>query len=133
VEAIHRELTRDRTEPGWDASPTRRDGVVNETDRELIPATDLVRRAHEHGLLIHTWTFRNEQFRLLSSYKGNPLNEYLLFFGLGVDGVFSDFPDTGVDSRELFRLEKGGTLNQSGGSSARLGRPPAGCRRQRST
>jgi glycerophosphoryl diester phosphodiesterase len=87
------------------------DGVVNETDRELIPPTDLVRRAHEHGLLIHTWTFRNEQFRLLSSYKGNPVNEYLLFFGLGVDGVFSDFPDTGVASRELFRLEEGKTLD----------------------
>jgi glycerophosphoryl diester phosphodiesterase len=81
------------------------DGLVNETDRELLPPTDLVERAHDHGLLIHTWTFRNEQRRLASDFGGNPVNEYLLFYRLGVDGVFSDFPDTAFTSRELFRLE----------------------------
>jgi len=82
------------------------DGLVNETDRELLPPTDLVERAHDHSLLIHTWTFRNEQRRLASDFGGNPVNEYLLFYGLGVDGVFSDFPDTAFTSRELFRLER---------------------------
>ena len=81
------------------------DGLVNETDRELLPPTDLVERAHDHGLLIHTWTFRNEQRRLASDYGGNPINEYLLFYELGVDGLFSDFPDTTFTARELFRLE----------------------------
>ena len=81
------------------------DGLVNETDRELLPPTDLVERAHDHGLLIHTWTFRNEQRRLASDYGGNPINEYLLFYELGVDGLFSDFPDTAFTARELFRLE----------------------------
>jgi glycerophosphoryl diester phosphodiesterase len=81
------------------------DGLVNETDRELLPPSDLVERAHDHGLLIHTWTFRNEQRRLASDFGGNPVNEYLLFYRLGVDGVFSDFPDTAFTSRELFRLE----------------------------
>jgi glycerophosphoryl diester phosphodiesterase len=80
------------------------DGLVDERDRELLPPTDLVERAHDHGLLIHTWTFRNEQRRLASDYGGNPINEYLLFYGLGVDGVFSDFPDTAFTARELFRL-----------------------------
>ena len=78
---------------------------MNETDRKLLPPTDLVERAHEHGLLIHTWTFRNEQHRLLSDYEGNPVDEYLLFYRLGVDGLFSDFADTAVAARELFRLE----------------------------
>ena len=82
------------------------DGLVNETDRQLLPPTDLVERAHEHGLLIHTWTFRNEQRRLLSDYGGNPVNEYLLFYRLGVDGLFSDFADTAFAARELFRLEQ---------------------------
>jgi glycerophosphoryl diester phosphodiesterase len=82
------------------------DGLVNETDRELLPPTDLVERAHDHDLLIHTWTFRNEQRRLASDYEGNPINEYLLFYALGVDGVFSDFPDTAFTARELFRLER---------------------------
>ncbi len=81
------------------------DDLVNETDRVLLPPTDLVERAHDHGLLIHTWTFRNEQRRLASDFEGNPVNEYLLFYELGVDGVFSDFADTAFASRELFRLE----------------------------
>ena len=81
------------------------DGLVDERDRTLLPPTDLVERAHDHGLLIHTWTFRNEQRRLASDFGGNPVNEYLLFYRLGVDGVFADFPDTAFASRELFRLE----------------------------
>ena len=53
---------------------------------------------------MHTWTFRNEQRRLLSDYSGNPLDEYLQFYGLGIDGVFSDFPDTAVVARVLFEV-----------------------------
>jgi glycerophosphoryl diester phosphodiesterase len=82
-------------------------GTGNDSDRHLLPPTDLVQRAHAHGLLVHTWTFRNEQFRLVSDYAGNPVNEYLQFYRLGVDGVFSDFADTAVAARELFRLEQG--------------------------
>ena len=43
---------------------------------------------------MHPWTFRNEQRRLACDYGGNPVNEYLQFYELGVDGLFSDFPDT---------------------------------------
>jgi glycerophosphoryl diester phosphodiesterase len=57
-------------------------------------------------LLVHTWTFRNEQRRLVSDYAGNPVNEYLQFYRLGIDGVFSDFPDTAVVARVLFDLER---------------------------
>jgi glycerophosphoryl diester phosphodiesterase len=85
-------------------------GTGNDADRQLLPPTDLIERAHEHGLLVHTWTFRNEQFRLVSDYMGNPVNEYLQFYRLGIDGVFSDFADTAVTSRELFRLEQGGAI-----------------------
>jgi glycerophosphoryl diester phosphodiesterase len=91
--------------PDGTAGDANGDGVVDERDRTLLPPTDLVERAHDHGLMIHTWTFRNEQRRLASDYAGNPVNEYLLFYRLGVDGVFSDFPDTAFTSRELFRLE----------------------------
>ena len=95
-----------RLNPDGTVADANGDGLVNETDRELLPPTDLVERAHNHGLLIHTWTFRNEQRRLASDYGGNPINEYLLFYELGVDGVFSDFPDTAFTARELFRLEQ---------------------------
>jgi glycerophosphoryl diester phosphodiesterase len=82
------------------------DGLVNEADRKLLPPTDLIDRAHAHGLQIHTWTFRNEQRRLVSDYGGNPIEEYLKFYELGIDGVFSDFPNTAFAARELFRLDE---------------------------
>ena len=82
------------------------DGKVDEADRKLRPANDLIRRAHRMGLLVHTWTFRNEQKRLPSDYQGNPVNEYLQLYALGIDGVFSDFADTAVAARVLHRLAR---------------------------
>jgi glycerophosphoryl diester phosphodiesterase len=80
-----------------------------EASRKLLPAGNLIERAHKAGLLVHTWTFRNEQKRLVSDYSGNPVNEYLQFFQLGVDGLFSDFTDTAVVARILFNLERNGS------------------------
>src|SRR4249920_2362243 len=76
--------------------------------RAVVPPVNpnLVERAHRTGLIVHTWTFRNEQKRLLADYAGNPVNEYLVFYRLGIDGVFSDFTDTAVASRILFELER---------------------------
>lgn len=75
-----------------------------EASLQLAPAGDLIERAHEAGLLVHTWTFRNEQRRLAGNYAGNPVNEYLQFYQLGIDGVFSDFADTAVAARVLHEL-----------------------------
>jgi glycerophosphoryl diester phosphodiesterase len=76
-----------------------------EASRILAAPNDVITRAHKAGLLVHTWTFRNEQRRLASDYAGNPVNEYLQFYKLGIDGVFSDFVDTAVTARVLFDLE----------------------------
>ena len=73
----------------------------------LLAPTDLVQRAHHRGLLVHPYTFRNESFRLNPDYNGNPVNEYLRYYELGVDGLFSDFADTAFTARELFRLQHG--------------------------
>ena len=78
------------------------DGNIDGADRTVLPPTDLVDRAHAHGLEIHTWTFRSELYRLTYDDAGDPANEYLRFFELGVDGVFSDFPDDAVAARQLF-------------------------------
>jgi glycerophosphoryl diester phosphodiesterase len=67
----------------------------------VFPATDLVQRAHARGLLVHTWTFRDDAFP--TGYPGGPVEEYLAFYRLGIDGVFSDFPDTAFAAREIFR------------------------------
>jgi glycerophosphoryl diester phosphodiesterase len=64
------------------------------TARTAIP-TSLIRRAHKRGLDVHTWTFRNEARRLAADYHGDPKAEYKLFYALGIDGLFSDFADTG--------------------------------------
>jgi glycerophosphoryl diester phosphodiesterase len=63
--------------------------------------TDLIERAHARGLFVHTWTFRNDAFP--SAYTGGPIEEYLRFYRLGIDGVFSDFPGTAWAAREIFR------------------------------
>ena len=69
--------------------------------------TDFVRRAHRAGLVVHPYTFRNEnQFLpaelrsgpILSNY-GDAISEYEQFYELGVDGLFSDSPDTAVEAR----------------------------------
>ena len=65
------------------------------------PPTDLIARAHARGLLVHTWTFRDDAFP--TGYPGGPVEEYLAFYRLGIDGVFSDFPDTAFAAREIFR------------------------------
>jgi glycerophosphoryl diester phosphodiesterase len=51
------------------------------------------------------FTFRNEKRHLASNYRGDPQAEYLQFFRVGVDGVFSEFPDTAVMARELYLKE----------------------------
>jgi glycerophosphoryl diester phosphodiesterase len=71
-------------------------------EKKVFP--QIVQNAHKAGLMIHTWTFRSEQGQLLPQYAGNPLNEYFEFYGLDIDGVFSDFPDTAVAARTLHQI-----------------------------
>ncbi|HLO87406.1 MAG TPA: glycerophosphodiester phosphodiesterase [Nostocaceae cyanobacterium] len=65
----------------------------------LLSPTSLVENAHAANLLVHVWTFRNENIFLPSDLQGNPQQEYELFFKLGIDGVFSDFPDVAINIR----------------------------------
>ncbi len=106
VEALHRQLRRpiELNRDGKSATRTAT-ATSDEADRKALPPTDLIQRAHRHGLKIHTWTFRDERKRLLSDYGDNPLEEYLQFYELGIDGVFSDFTGTAVAARHLFELE----------------------------
>ncbi|MCU4180365.1 glycerophosphodiester phosphodiesterase [Bosea sp. BH3] len=75
------------------------DGAIDERDRTLIAPTSVVKDAHAVGLLVHSWTFRSEPKRLASTYKGDAGAEYKAFFALGIDGLFSDFPDQAVKAR----------------------------------
>ena len=69
------------------------DGSLTINDRRVDGSTGVIEAAHAAGLEIHTWTFRNDA----SGYGfTDPQAEMAYYFRLGVDGVFTDFPDTGV-------------------------------------
>ena len=76
------------------------DGKIDERDRVMMAPTDVVKNAHAAGLFVHPYTFRSEAKRLASDFKGDPKAEYKLFYELGVDGVFSDFPDQARVARD---------------------------------
>jgi glycerophosphoryl diester phosphodiesterase len=69
--------------------------------------TSFVDDAHAAGLKVVPYTFRNENRFLPPSLRssadpnayGDAFSEYKAFFDLGVDGVFSDNPDTAVAAR----------------------------------
>ncbi|WP_298280062.1 glycerophosphodiester phosphodiesterase family protein [uncultured Bradyrhizobium sp.] len=70
-------------------------------------ATSVIADAHKLGLFVHVFTFRNEKKYLAADYRGDPALEYLKFFRLGVDGVFTDFTHTGVAARAAYLRELG--------------------------
>jgi glycerophosphoryl diester phosphodiesterase len=73
------------------------DGLISDADYILQDPTSLIDDAHTAGLLVHAYTFRNEDRYLAPEYNGNPEAEYEQFFSLGLDGLFSDFPGTGYE------------------------------------
>lgn len=69
------------------------DGAVTAADRRVDGSTGVVERAHSKGLLVHTWTFRDDA----GTYGfSDPKVEMQYYMKLGVDGLFTDFPATGV-------------------------------------
>jgi glycerophosphoryl diester phosphodiesterase len=76
------------------------------TGASLTP-TSFVSDAHAAGLVVHPYTFRNENAFLPAEPRfgsdpnayGNAIAEDQQFFNLGVDGIFTDNPDTAVEAR----------------------------------
>ena len=83
------------------------DGKRDYNDASSQPATSLIDDAHKAGLFVHAYTFRNEARRLAFDYNKEPKAEYLQFYRLGLDGLFSDFPDTALDARKDYLKELG--------------------------
>ena len=68
--------------------------------RRVDGSTGVIENAHARGLLVHTWTFRNDA----SGYGfKDPKAEMEYYMKLGVDGVFTDFPATGVAAVKALR------------------------------
>lgn len=76
------------------------DGKVDINDRRVDGSTGVVEAAHQRGLMVHTWTFRDDA----SGYGfKDPKAEMAYYMKLGVDGVFTDFPATGVAALNSLR------------------------------
>lgn len=82
--------------------PDKRLIVPANSQGKLQNPTDLIRRAHAAQLIVHPYTFRSDKEYLADAYHHDPQLEYLQFFKLGVDGLFSDFTDQAVQARNLF-------------------------------
>jgi len=83
------------------------DGKIDWTDASSMAPGSLVADAHKAGLFVHAYTFRNEKGSLAHDFGGDPQKEYLLYYRTGIDGLFSDFPDTAVAARAAYLKEMG--------------------------
>jgi glycerophosphoryl diester phosphodiesterase len=73
--------------------PEKRLVVPIGADGSVGAPTDLLQRAHAAGLLVHIWTIRVDKQFLPAGYHGRAEAEFEQFRDLGVDGIFTDFPD----------------------------------------
>ena len=72
------------------------DGVLTIKDRRVDGPTAVIENAHAQGLVVHAYTFRNDA----SGYGfPDPQAEMEYYYRAGLDGLFTDFPDTGVAAR----------------------------------
>ncbi|MEA5565148.1 PEP-CTERM sorting domain-containing protein [Anabaena sp. UHCC 0399] len=84
--------------------------IIPRVGGNLSSPTTLVDDAHAAGLLVHAWTFRDEDVFLPANLQGNPEEEYRLFYQTGLDGVFSDNPDTAFKVRSALVPEPSAML-----------------------
>ncbi|CAM5619661.1 glycerophosphodiester phosphodiesterase OS=Streptomyces glaucescens OX=1907 GN=SGLAU_06420 PE=3 SV=1 [Streptomyces glaucescens] len=76
----------------------------------LTRPTTLVADAHKVGLVLHPYTLRNENPFLPADFRkgtdpdgyGDVFGAYRTYFATGIDGVFTDHPDTGLLARQEF-------------------------------
>ena len=88
--------------------PDKNRVIARNTDGSLGAVTPLVADAHRRSLLVHPYTFRNENTFLPTNLRrgsdptayGNAFAEYAAFYAAGVDGVFADNPDTARLARD---------------------------------
>jgi glycerophosphoryl diester phosphodiesterase len=74
------------------------DGVPEITEQLTGEVLPVVEDAHDAGLQVHPYTFRDEERFLVVDEDGTPQTaeeEYEQYIELGVDGYFTDFPATG--------------------------------------
>ncbi|MEU5252172.1 glycerophosphodiester phosphodiesterase [Streptomyces longwoodensis] len=84
--------------------------VPKDASGRLTTPTSLVKDAHAAGLILHPYTMRNENPFLPAEFRkgtdadgyGDVFGAYRAYFATGIDGVFTDNPDTGLLARQDF-------------------------------
>ena len=71
--------------------------VKNESTADNLIITDMVKEAHENGMEVHPYTFRLDEGRIPSYAKDFEDMLDIFLNKVGVDGVFTDFPDRAVN------------------------------------
>ena len=71
--------------------------VKSSSTKENLIVTDLVKRAHDTGMLVHPYTFRADA-GAVPAYAADFKDLLRIFYyEVGIDGAFTDFPDQAVE------------------------------------
>ncbi|MFE1956530.1 glycerophosphodiester phosphodiesterase [Streptomyces sp. NPDC059479] len=84
--------------------------IPKDSAGRLTTPTTLVRDAHAKGLILHPYTMRNENSFLPAEFRrgtdpnayGDAFGAFRAYFATGIDGIFTDNPDTGLLARADF-------------------------------
>ncbi|MGX4693257.1 glycerophosphodiester phosphodiesterase [Streptomyces sp. JNUCC 63] len=84
--------------------------IPRDANGDLTTPSTLVRDAHAVGLILHPYTVRNENPFLPTRFRkgtavdayGDVFGVFQAYFATGIDGIFTDNPDTGLLAREDF-------------------------------
>ncbi|OEJ27784.1 glycerophosphodiester phosphodiesterase [Streptomyces agglomeratus] len=88
--------------------------IPKDATGKLGAPTTLVRDAHARGLILHPYTMRNENTFLPADFRrgtdpaayGDAFGAFKRYFEQGIDGIFSDHPDTALLAAEDFARER---------------------------
>ncbi|MFK4186691.1 glycerophosphodiester phosphodiesterase [Streptomyces sparsogenes] len=88
--------------------------IPRDSSGKLTTPTTLVKDAHAADLVLHPYTMRNENSFLPADFRrgtdatayGDAFGAFKKYFETGIDGIFSDNPDTALLAREDFRKNR---------------------------
>jgi len=71
--------------------------VDDKSTKDNLLISDMVKDAHLEGMKVHPYTFRADQGRVPEYAESFEKLLEIFYFKVGVDGLFTDFPDKAVD------------------------------------
>jgi glycerophosphoryl diester phosphodiesterase len=100
------------TSEGMQKIATYADGVgpwkpmLVDTTSKPVKSNGLLEAAHKAGLVVHPYTFRSDTGRIPEYAKDFDDLLKIFYFDIGVDGVFTDFPDKAVQFLQKVQHKK---------------------------